>query len=153
MSKPHLCPKCAGERTVPDHRPATASMLPPQRTCPVCRGEGVLWEAPAVTFDPNRLIGPDTIPKPKEYPGAAEYLRRFMEEQGIVTGRHIGRIETCETPGGAIIGREVHGATITVTASSDDPDAEACSTYVLTTAEIEQMHRDGRLSYTAGGDA
>ncbi len=46
MSKPHLCPKCLGEREVanlPDVAYVTTT-APCKRMCPTCSGVGVLWE-------------------------------------------------------------------------------------------------------------
>lgn len=39
--KPHLCPRCNGERMV--CYPVQSSAAP-QRICPTCNGAGVLWE-------------------------------------------------------------------------------------------------------------
>ena len=69
--KPHVCPKCDGEREVPEMGSITT-----KRPCPTCGGTGIVWcgtgdVPPAwipgpVTNDPNTYI--PWNPAPYVYP-------------------------------------------------------------------------------------
>jgi len=44
MAKPHVCPKCDGEKVVENCPWGMSSGLESHRPCPTCQGEGVVWD-------------------------------------------------------------------------------------------------------------
>lgn len=53
--KSHLCPRCHGERVIICGSAIDA--LVPTRTCPTCKGEGILWSYERLTATGAHVAG------------------------------------------------------------------------------------------------
>lgn len=54
-SEPHTCPRCHGDREVPNPRAGRS------QTCPTCQGEGVVWDRGASQESADRPTSDDVL--------------------------------------------------------------------------------------------